>query len=282
MLSVQPSTDLYGGNNSPSLAPWQTGVPAAAVGSIPAPTSAQITAGPAVGTAIGLGKQVYSQLPGYSTDIAGIGANVGSEIQGKLPQDVIDQLTNEAAARGVANGTGAGAMNLDLLKTLGLNSLQLTQMGQQGLNTQLGQLPGAALYQNPNFYPGSAETLAAEQQNNLNAAAPNPTAAATAALHAAGSGYGVGSAGVATLPGPTTSGAFPSVLASGSNLATLNQLAQTYNPSGTSNLVTGDMYGGGPGDNMTGAGASETALSPDTEDSLYLGSNDYSGEDYSD
>ena len=192
-----------------------------------------------------LGKNVYNQLPGYGTDIAGIGANVGSEIQGKLPQDVIDQITNEAAARGVANGTGAGAVNLDLLKTLGLNSLQLTQMGQTGLDTQLGLLPGAALYQNSNFYPGSAETLGAEQQNNLNAAAPNPSAAAAAALRSAGSGYGVGSAGGVTLPGPTTtSGVFPSGPPPSNNetLGMLNQIMQQYNPT-SGNLVTGDMRG---------------------------------------
>lgn len=262
MLSVAPSTDLYGSGNSPSVAPWQNAAPPDAFGSAPGPTTPVITAGPAVGTAEALGSNVYNQLPGYGLDVAGIGANVGSEIQGKLPQDVIDQLTNESAARGVANGTGAASVNQDLLKTLGLTSLNLTQLGQQGLNTQLGMLPGAALYQNPNFYPGSAQVQSADQQNKVNAAAPNPQAAAMAALHAAGSGYGVGSVGGVSLPpATTTSSVFPSAPTSNPTLGMLNQLIQQYSPS-SGNLVTGDMYGGGPG-------ADETALAPDEEDALY-------------
>lgn len=281
-LTVQPSTDLYGSGNAPSTSAWQNAPPGNAFGSIPASSTAQITAPAAVGTATALGQGVYSQLPGYGKDISNIGSNITAETAGQLPQDVVTQLTNEAAARGIANGTGGAAVNQDLLKTLGLNSLQLTQMGQTGLDAALGQLPGAALYQNPAFYPSSSENLGAQQQNAVNAAAPDPRAAALAALAAAGSGFAAGGTGGVSLPGApaTTSSVFPGGAQSNPNLAVLNQLAQAYAPPGSSSLVTGNTVGGGAGsigtgqgytyfgdeDNQTGAGASETALSPDQLD----------------
>jgi hypothetical protein len=248
-LSPTPSTDLYDSGNIPSVAGWQNAPPADAFGSAPAAVNPQITAPQAVSTATQLGKGVYSQLPGYGQDISKLGANIKSEIGGKLPADVITQLTNEAAARGIGTGTGAAGVNQDLLKTLGLTSLNLTQMGQSGLNAQLGMLPGASLYQNPGFYPSSAETLAAGQQNAANAAAPNPQAAAQAALRAAGAGYAAGSFGSPMLPGgapSTVSSALSALPSTGTNLAMLNDMASTYFPGGSTSLVTGDTYGGGP------------------------------------
>jgi hypothetical protein len=261
---------MYDSGNIQNPAPWQNGVNPAAVGTKPAPVTPVSTAGGAVNTAIGLGNRVYSQLPGYSTDISNIGKNITAETAGQLPQDVIDQITNEAAARGVATGTGAGPMNLDLLKTLGLTSLNLTQMGQAGLNAQLGMLPGAALYQNPAFYPTTAQTLEAGEQNALNAAAPDPFAAANAAIRSAGAGYAAGSVGGTTLPSttitPTMPGG-PTALGPGAStsLGMLSDILNTYNPTsagGSSDLVTGNMYGGGPG-------SDETQLAPDQLSSLY-------------
>jgi hypothetical protein len=223
---------------------WYSAASPAAFGTKPAPVQPQPTAPAAVGTAMGLGNQVYGQLPGYQQSLGNIGANIQSETAGQLPADVTEQITNEAAARGVASGTGADEVNQNLLKTLGLTSLNLTQMGQQGLDQQLGLLPGAGLYQNPAYYPTTGQTYEAGVQNNLNAAAPDPFAAANAAIGAARAGYGAGGGGTSMLPptpnnGPTSS-VIPGVplggtlFASGSgdtgNLGWLTALAKQYDP----------------------------------------------------
>lgn len=221
MVSVSPITNASSADtNAYSFAPWQTSAPAAAFGTRPAPVQPRTAAPAAVGTAMGLGNQVYNQLPGYQTSLNNIGANVQSETAGQLPQDVTNQITEEAAARGVANGTGSAAVNQDLLRTLGLTSLQLTQMGQQGLDTQLGMLPGAQLYQNPSFYPTTGQNYEGDLQNSIDAAAPDPFSAGNAAIRAAGAGYGVGagSGGGGLPPTPnnrTSSSVIPGVPLSG-------------------------------------------------------------------
>lgn len=278
-VSVQPFTGSTGTGDYNAPAGWQNAPPANAFGTKPVPVSPVTTAPGAVGTAMGLGNQVYNQLPGYSTDIGNIGANLTAETAGQLPADVIAQITNEAAARGVASGTGAATVNQDLLKTLGLTSLDLTQMGQRGLDTQLGLLPGAGLYQNPNFYPTTGQNLEAGQSNALNAAAPDPFAAGNAALRAAGGGYAAGSVGGGSLPAPTTTitptmPGGPTAVAPGASTSQgmLQNLLQTYDPSAPANLVTGNMYGGGPA-------SDETQLAPDQLASLYSGTGE-AGSDY--
>lgn len=278
-----------------SLAPWQTGANPAAFGTRPAPVQPQNTAPAAVSTAENQGNNVYNQLPGYGTDLDNVGSNITAETAGQLPADVIQQITNQAAARGVSNGTGAAATNQDLLKTLGLTSLNLTQMGQQGLNTQLGMLPGAQLYQNPAFYPTTGQTYEAGVQNSLDAAAPDPFAAGNAAIGAAGggfnAGFGGGGGGLPPTPGgtsPSTAGGSPGgTLAGGpgwipgvpigapSNMDTLSALLQSYNPNGN---ASGGSAGGEPYNTNVGPGqsyfgnnpaATQTALSPDAALNLY-------------
>lgn len=194
MLSIAPQFNLS--NLAPTdsnVAPdWSMTNPAA-FGSKPGAVTPQITAPAAAQTAMGLGQQIYSQLPGYSQSLANIGANIGSETAGQLPADVVTQIEQNAAERGIATGSpGSPNANASLLRALGLTSLDLTRMGQQGFQSILPVLPGAGIYQNPAFYPSTAQTLEAGEQNALNAAAPDPGAAAAANLRAAGAGLGAG------------------------------------------------------------------------------------------
>lgn len=287
MVSPTPFTDLYGSGNS-NATPSASGVPANAFGTKPAAVNPSVTAGPAVSTAMNLGNQVFSQLPGYGTDIGNIGANITSETAGQLPADVVTQITNEAAARGVGAGTGAATVNQNLLRTLGLTSLDLTQMGQRGLDTQLGLLPGAGLYQNPAFYPSSAQTLEAQQQNALNAAAPDPFAAGNASIRAAAGGFAAGRgsgtelptapSGTSTVVTPTfpgSTGGFSQGILADPNQAILNEILSTYgNMQGWSGGGGNDTSvavdeAGNPTTPQTGPGASETAVSPDEFEMLY-------------
>ena len=164
-----------------------------AYGSVPVAPPISTTAPQTTGTAMQLGNMVYNQLPGYNTAIANIGQNVASETAGELPEDVIRQIQQGAAERGVATGTGGSANNnAAYLRALGLTSLDMTQRGQQSLLAQLPALPGAQISQNPSFYVNPMQQYEADLQKAIYAAAPNPAQAAAAALGAAKAGYGTG------------------------------------------------------------------------------------------
>jgi hypothetical protein len=220
-------TQSWGGGNAYGTAP-----------SVPSPVS---TAPGAVSGAMTLGNQVYNQLPGYSSSVANIGANIGSETAGKLPDDVKRQIQQAGAERGIATGTG-GSPNNDAayLRALGLNSLQLTQMGQQGLNQQLGMLPGSQLYQHPGLFPSSGQQQEVDTSNAIYRSAPDPRAAAHAAMAAAASGLATGrGAGGMNLGG---GGAPRDDFWNRSGPGTV-----TANSTGTGTYIGGVYYGAGQG-----------------------------------
>lgn len=73
--------------------------------------------------------------------------NIGSLLKGEIPQDVINQLSQQAAERGVANGSpGSANSNAALLRSLGLTSLDLQQTGQQNLTAADARNPGAPIF----------------------------------------------------------------------------------------------------------------------------------------
>ena len=168
------------------------------------------TAPEATGTAMGLGNEVYNQLPGYSSSVSNVGGNINAETGGQLPADVVRQIQQSAAERGIATGTsGSAANNASYLRDIGLNSLQLTNMGESNLNAELPNLPGAAISQNPGFYetPGqylgateASANLSNKQQQQQLAQANNERGLALArqGLAAGAAGAGVGSF---TIPG---------------------------------------------------------------------------------
>lgn len=195
--------NFYSTENSPK----RPSVNPAAVGSVPAPVNAQSTAPQVVPQAIAAGNSVYNQLPQYNADIGDIGANINAETQGQLPADVLAQIQQQAAERGVATGSpGSPNNNAAYLRALGLTSLDLTNMGQQNLTSLLPSLPGASVANNPGFYLTPGEQYNAQLENSFLAAAPNPSAAAAANLSAVGSGFGagMGAAGSRGLPLPTS------------------------------------------------------------------------------
>ena len=89
--------------------------------------------------------------------------NIGSLLGGNIPQDVITQLAQQAAERGVAMGSpGSDNANSSLLRSLGLTSLDLQQLGQKNLTAALARNPGAPL-----FDPTS-QLITPYQQGTLN------------------------------------------------------------------------------------------------------------------
>ena len=173
-VGYDPGTGFLGGNaygSIPTLPPPVSTLPAATAGAISA------------------GNTVNTQLPGYAGALSNIGGNISAETAGQLPPDVIQELQQQAAERGVATGSpGSPNSNAAYLKALGLNSLQLTQQGQQNFQSILPSLPGAQISQNPEFSPSSAAATDVNSSNAVYRSAPDPAAAARAAAAAAAAG----------------------------------------------------------------------------------------------
>lgn len=92
--------------------------------------------------------------------------NIANLLAGQIPADVINNLSQTAAERGVAMGSpGSDNSNAGLLRALGLTSLDLQQLGQQNLSAADARNPGA-----PIFNPGSM-LLTPGQLGQLNNAA---------------------------------------------------------------------------------------------------------------
>lgn len=224
----------------------------AAYGSAPAPVQPQITGPAATASAIQSGNAVNAQLPGYTGDLATVGQNIASDLAGTVSPDVMAELQQQAGEEGISTG---GATGPAYLKALGLTALGLEQTGQQDLQSILTSLPGAAISQNPNFYPTTGQTLDAGQQNSVWNAAPNPYLAAQAGLAAtqAGFGAGAGSGGGGRLPPTPSLDPFGLQAASQSANNPMNPFATTGDASGAAYSPNFASYQ----DLVSGAGGAE-------------------------
>lgn len=73
--------------------------------------------------------------------------NIQSALQGILPEDVQYQIAQKAAERGVGRGSPMGASTTaDLMRALGLTSLQLQGTGQDWLTGAYGRNPAAPIF----------------------------------------------------------------------------------------------------------------------------------------
>jgi hypothetical protein len=108
--------------------------------------------------------------------------NIGSELKGEVPADVMQRLAQSAAERGVSSGISADSPNGNAayLRALGLTSLDLTGKGQQELNAAYARNPAAPLYDPSGLiitpyqgaemaYQGGQQNLAATVAFNRNA-----------------------------------------------------------------------------------------------------------------
>jgi hypothetical protein len=102
--------------------------------------------------------------------------NVGNELQGQVPDDVIRLLQQQGAERGVAGGQGPDSPNTNAsyLQALGLTSLGMQDRGMQGFHQLYADTPIG-----PQFNPSSMMVTPEQQQAaqlaaNQEAAAPDP------------------------------------------------------------------------------------------------------------
>jgi len=112
-----------------------------------------------------------ARIPNAPALEAASSANIQSELAGELPADVLANLRQAAAERGVATGTvGSPNSNAAYLRALGLTSLDLTRMGQQELSAADARNPAAPLFDPTTqlLTPYQAGTLSLEQERQQN------------------------------------------------------------------------------------------------------------------
>ena len=91
--------------------------------------------------------QYVNNLPNYANMVGSRTQNIGQQLKGQLPQDVINQIGQQAAERGISGGSpGSPNSNAAYLRALGLNSLQMQQQGNQNLSTAIGDTPVSPLF----------------------------------------------------------------------------------------------------------------------------------------
>lgn len=100
-------------------------------------------------------------------------ANIANQLSGQLPADVVNQLAQAAAERGVAGGiSGSPNDTAAYLKALGLTSYDMTQQGQANLTSALGRNQAASTYDPSSLIITPAQSAAIANQtyaNQLNA-----------------------------------------------------------------------------------------------------------------
>jgi hypothetical protein len=139
--------------------------------------------------------------PGWSAAQAASMKNIGNELAGVIPPDVMSAISQGAAERGVLGGMGVGPnTNTALLRALGLTSLGLQAQGQTDLTAATARTPvgklmdPAAMTQ---FFVTPQQELDTMWLANQLAAAPDPRTAAETELANLKSalGLGMGAAG---------------------------------------------------------------------------------------
>lgn len=95
-------------------------------------------------------------------------ANIGSELSGQLPSDVLRNIQQAAAERGVGIGSpGSDNANTAMLRALGLDTLALQQQGQANLSSAVARNPAAPIFDPSKMLLTPAQKGELDYQNAL-------------------------------------------------------------------------------------------------------------------
>lgn len=111
-----------------------------------------------------------ARIPGAAGLEATSSANIGSQLAGQLPPDVMALINQQGAERGIATGApGSANANAATLRALGLTSLGQQQQGQQNLSAAYARNPAAPLFDPTSqiMTPAQAAQLNLEAQANM-------------------------------------------------------------------------------------------------------------------
>lgn len=156
-----------------------------------------------------------SAFPGYQGLVKEASGNIAEQLAGNVPSDVVNQIIQSAAERGILTGSpGSPNANTALLRSLGLTSLGLQQTGQENLLNMARATPTAAPFDISKLFITPDEIQQAQLYANIYASAPDPAAAAAAARGAAMGGSGGGYWNKTTTLGPAATPGFSGFLPS--------------------------------------------------------------------
>lgn len=103
-------------------------------------------------------------LPGYSNMVGQRSQNALSMLKGQIPNDVITQISQGAAERGIMGGSPASPnSNAAYLRALGLTSLDMMNQGSQQLTQSIADTPVPELWNPASLYV--PRQLAADEAN---------------------------------------------------------------------------------------------------------------------
>ncbi len=118
-------------------------------------------------------------IPDYSSLAKQSSLNIGSELRGELPDDVVTNIINRAAERGIMTGTtGSANTNAALVKQLLGDSLGLTEMGERELSAAVARSPIAQPFDVSRMFVTPQQEQEAAMAASIYSAAPDPMAAA--------------------------------------------------------------------------------------------------------
>ena len=130
-----------------------------------------------------------SMIPNYEALRTSQSDVIGSELAGVIPTDVLALIAQQGAERGVATGSpGSDNSSAAWLRALGLTSIGQQQTGISNLATTIGETPLPKQFDMSGLMLSPEDYQSAAMAANLYAAAPDPAAAAQAAIQAARSG----------------------------------------------------------------------------------------------
>lgn len=140
--------------------------------------------------------QYEANLPGYDAMTSKASSDIMDELNGVVPDDVMANLQQSAAERGVATGSPQSAnTGAQYLRALGLTSLGQKQVGQTNLTEAIRRTPTSPLFNVASMLVNPNDEQAARMAANLYASAPNPRAAAEEAMANALAGVKAGAGG---------------------------------------------------------------------------------------
>lgn len=122
-------------------------------------------------------KDLEGSIPGYSGLVAQSSENIASQLEGEVPGDVINQILQQAAERGIMSGS-PGSPNADAayLRALGLTSLDMTKLGEANLTGAVARTPQATPFNLSSLMVSPDQALARDAAQAIYNAAPDPTA----------------------------------------------------------------------------------------------------------
>lgn len=122
-------------------------------------------------------------LPGYRQMTAASSRNIQSMLSGQVPSDVLRQIEQTAAERGISRGIPGGPnANAAMLRLLGLTSVGQQQAGEAAFTGAMARTPQGPQFNAASFLTTPEQQQAAQMAANIYGAAPVPRAASQAAM----------------------------------------------------------------------------------------------------